>query len=464
MVWGFTSRIEPGRQARVRQQWLHLSLLLAGTLVCAVYLMLESGDAPPPDARDLLPPAAPIDVPAASNGWYLIREAVRSMVPPPANQVAAGGGRGSAAFDPAGMRAMLDDNVRALAWIDRAASCPAIMPPADRLSEDLNYLGWSPVSKCGRLLRLRAQWELASGRTNAALEGYAESLHLARLYAACPPARDLDTLAACVEIRNTLLDLRRVSAGLDLRAVWSRFHDDLRDCSDLQVLHARAVAAAFAYDRRNIEELRHWVAGDVAPPPPWDSVFAGLFPGGLGWRQESRLTRATIELFNCLPAGYRLQPNRTLTEMAAIRRGAPLADGRELGRIGMGLFPGGWRQIFGPVFRLLGPNGMGKLYIMSEAGRQRFIDDGIRLAETAARGTRLVLALRMYELEHGTLPDRLEGLVPAWIDALPADPYDARPLRYDRARRLVYAVGVNRRDDGGRRGGGCDDVLFPVSK
>jgi len=452
------------RKPRIRALWLRLGLVLVCALACTVYFVMASRDAPPPDVRDLLPASALADVPAASNGWYVIREAVRNMVPPPGKPAATGGGRASAVSAPAGARGVLGDNARALAWIDRAASCPAIAPPAERLSEDLNYLGWSPVSKCGALLRLRAQWDLASGRTNAALEGYAESLHLARLYAACPPARDLDTLAACVEIRNTLLDLRRASTNLDLRAIWSRFQDDLRDCSDLRVMHGCAAAAAFAYDRRNIEELRHWVAGDAVAPPPWDSVFARLFPGGLGWRQESRLTRATIALFNCLPAGYRLQPNRTLAEMAAIRRGAPLADGRELGRIGMGSLPGGWRQILGPVFRLLGPNGMGTLYIMSEAGRQRFIDDGIRLAETAARGTRLVLALRLYEREHGALPDRLEDLAPAWIDAPPADPYDGRPLRYDRARRLVYAVGVNRRDDGGRRGGGCDDVLFPVSK
>ena len=108
---------------------------------------------------------------------------------------------------------------------------------------------------------------------------------------------------------------------------------------------------------------------------------------------------------------------------------------------------------------MLGPNGLGEIYIIIQSERQKFIEGGARLAECGARGTRLALALRLYEQEHGELPERLDALVPVWIEAVPVDPYDGQSFRYHRVRRLVYSIGPNRRDDGGSR----DDVLFPVA-
>jgi len=46
--------------------------------------------------------------------------------------------------------------------------------------------------------------------------------------------------------------------------------------------------------------------------------------------------------------------------------------------------------------------------------------------------TRLVVALNRYEMRNGKLPERLEQLVPEYIDSVPRDPYDGKPFRYDR--------------------------------
>ncbi len=61
---------------------------------------------------------------------------------------------------------------------------------------------------------------------------------------------------------------------------------------------------------------------------------------------------------------------------------------------------------------------------------------------------RLRLAARAYELEKGGPPPSLEALVPGYIDAVPADPFDGRPLRYDPVRRLVWSVGKDLVDEG----------------
>lgn len=65
--------------------------------------------------------------------------------------------------------------------------------------------------------------------------------------------------------------------------------------------------------------------------------------------------------------------------------------------------------------------------------------------------TRVALAAERYRLAHGDWPRELSELVPAYLEKLPADPFDGEPLRYVRHDDgiTVYSVGYNRKDDGG---------------
>jgi len=65
---------------------------------------------------------------------------------------------------------------------------------------------------------------------------------------------------------------------------------------------------------------------------------------------------------------------------------------------------------------------------------------------------RVALAALRFQRKHGRLPETLDALVPDFLEAVPPDPFDGKPLRY-RTRRdafVVYAVGENAEDDGGR--------------
>lgn len=68
---------------------------------------------------------------------------------------------------------------------------------------------------------------------------------------------------------------------------------------------------------------------------------------------------------------------------------------------------------------------------------------------TELRATRVMVALRRYQLEKGRLPADLEELVPAYLDAVLADDLGGEPFQYDPQERILYSVGKDQEDDGG---------------
>jgi hypothetical protein len=62
------------------------------------------------------------------------------------------------------------------------------------------------------------------------------------------------------------------------------------------------------------------------------------------------------------------------------------------------------------------------------------------------------VALERYRRSHGSYPASLEALVPEFIEGVPVDRFDGRPLRYVLTDEgpLVYSAGADRDDDGGR--------------
>ena len=72
------------------------------------------------------------------------------------------------------------------------------------------------------------------------------------------------------------------------------------------------------------------------------------------------------------------------------------------------------------------------------------------------------LAARCYESEQGRAPADLEQLVPKYLQRVPVDPFSGRPMLY-RAQGtnwLLYSVGEDGVDDGGKRAGRSTGDLF----
>jgi hypothetical protein len=70
-------------------------------------------------------------------------------------------------------------------------------------------------------------------------------------------------------------------------------------------------------------------------------------------------------------------------------------------------------------------------------------------AQSHAEGTRLVVACNRFEREKGQWPERLQDLVPEFLEAVPVDPFDGELFRYSAEKGIVYSVGENCTDEGG---------------
>ena len=73
--------------------------------------------------------------------------------------------------------------------------------------------------------------------------------------------------------------------------------------------------------------------------------------------------------------------------------------------------------------------------------------------QASRRMSATVLAIRLYELDHGRRPATLDELVPDYLPAIPTDPFtaDNQPLRYcpDADPPVLYSIDRDGRDDGG---------------
>jgi hypothetical protein len=98
----------------------------------------------------------------------------------------------------------------------------------------------------------------------------------------------------------------------------------------------------------------------------------------------------------------------------------------------------------------------------------------VRDADHAARvrTAQLALAVERFRLAHASaLPGTLEDLVPTYLNCVPADPYDGKPLRFRKLEVgfVVYSIGSDGRDDGGLEGNpktaaGAPDITFIVER
>lgn len=71
------------------------------------------------------------------------------------------------------------------------------------------------------------------------------------------------------------------------------------------------------------------------------------------------------------------------------------------------------------------------------------------MAYTQLEALKAKIAIKLYQREHNTLPEKLDQLVPTYLPNLPIDYFSNKPLKYSRENSWLYSVGANRIDSGG---------------
>lgn len=76
---------------------------------------------------------------------------------------------------------------------------------------------------------------------------------------------------------------------------------------------------------------------------------------------------------------------------------------------------------------------------------------GLAQAHVKKELTQLACLLKMFEIDHGTYPERLEDLIPVYLSELPKDPFSGISMKYQKESNgyLLYSVGMNLSDDFG---------------
>ena len=97
-----------------------------------------------------------------------------------------------------------------------------------------------------------------------------------------------------------------------------------------------------------------------------------------------------------------------------------------------------------------GPNRAGMTYANGRVWYYSSLLDHL-VAQRARHSLVLTMfGVRRYVLDHGRAPAKLEDLLPRYFVALPLDPWTGEPLHYNAKKGLIYSVGTNFKDEGGR--------------
>ncbi len=158
---------------------------------------------------------------------------------------------------------------------------------------------------------------------------------------------------------------------------------------------------------------------------------------GMRWGYDGRLR--LLDRWAGRLAATRLPMREQLAAIAAIDRELLPAAARPT------TFGGGLRTFLDRDYALLW---------LTEAKLPGFFNENaLRLAGLAK--AQAAVAIERWRLAHpGRLPDTLAELVPAYVAAVPLDPYDGQPIRYKKlpAGYVVYSVGTGWTDQGERSG------------
>ncbi len=389
-----------------------LALAVFAAVGFAVFLYL-SRDIPPPDTSDLVVERP--DVADEANAFTYF-EAAGEVLFYPEDSTLIQRYLAGEPVDEQTVHRIIERNEETFQWIDKGLACEVCLAPRTSLEDDQPYLyDWRHMAE---VLAVRAREERLDGRHEQATDTCILLLRFTALIQGNP-----------VSLVDCMVSLAALHMGTDqaiglardeeiTKPQLQRLNQALVRVPLLDQVLIRAMQAEYRVSASFIDDL---VAGKVRTKEFWGKRFR---------------------------PGYRFQPNKTKAMLADICRDIIRNASLPCGDIDLSVAEGIARV---PPEEYLLPSantvGMTQCALTFPAWREYL--KAKCSAECALAASRLVCACNLYARDHDTLPERLDELVPDYIDAVPRDPYDGEPFRYDRANRTVYSVGKDLEDAGG---------------
>lgn len=356
------------------------------------------------------------------------------------------------------LAAWLKVNEKPLAQVVEATRCseyfnPVVPTRGASGSNGLISAVLPGVWKCrelGQALAARALWHVAEGRTDAAWQDLLACHRLARLV-----ARGSTLLESLV---GFALDVYASFAGVAFLEHAPLTAKQLGAClRDLQALPAFPAIAAkmdlgerYMYldivlmmDRRGIEILDS-LSGETPtekPDPKLKQLLANV-----DWdpalRTANRWFDRIVTVLRVKERLVREKQLADLTEELRVLRDATAKAENSIRAILTGRTSGKEQgRLIGDILvsRLL--PAFHKLPLAADRGEQH------------QRTLQVAFALASYRRDHNSYPKQLEDLTPKYLASVPGDLFSGKALVYRATEKgyLLYSVGPNGRDDGGRR-------------
>ncbi len=428
----------------------HLQLRFA----LARYIAQLKAEGEPMDLAELIPPktppeqnAAPSIINAITNLSYRM---IASTNPPPAMRIVAPG-RAMIGWQQPDLRSEYGTNT----WDQLGHELTGIKTNLDSLQilKDRPILDFNLDYKQGFFLTLNHLWQLRDV-AEITCASVVDNLHRndapsasANVWALLALVRGMDAepLEKSQEIRLTITSIS-ANATWELLQATNVSEDNLRLVQQEweRLAFIKQTERAYLMERivtiQSLDEMRKnpeklWqeiMDSDAAKT--WHESQWRWFWSYADEKRALQITRVLIGATRIAQTSKNYQPAKEFTETNFIRMGVSKPDPRGSFRI----------DVMGEEMRWIVSEGAGHSFA--------FLTRAL-VTETARNIVVTAIAIKRFQIRHQRLPKLLQELTPDFLTDVPIDWMDGQPLRYrlnTDETYLLYSVGENGKDDGGK--------------
>jgi len=405
-----------------------VGVLLFLVAALSIWIAIASRDIPPQDFSDLKFPF--LNIPAEENAHTWFQAAAEKVVWGDHERAVYDRLRTTGTVDVAEVEAILATNAPALALLRRGLACNACQPPLATNLESFGTIHVGPYIETAKVLSLDRRWKTNHHDIAGAFADCIDLLRFGEL-----ESRQSTTLiqylvaqAICamgIEHSRSLVTTNRLD-DVSLQTL----DKALQNFDVGRAGLPNALRGEFLFLSGVMEDIRWGRIPGMSVPLMTAKQMARLQKNGLPRflfkPNETRLfyAQGAREVIHNVPLFYREMTFHDLD--LDLER-----DNR-------------WHLF-------IHGNAVGKILASATAPALKSPVEMRCRMECDRTGLRLLIACQRYERQNGRLPTKLDDLVPAFVEAVPRDPFDGQPMRYSAERRIVWSVGKNLKDDNGSK-------------